>query len=392
MPARRPAASAAFACALRWAAVSLSASLAALGVAGCSAAPPPASSGTAPAAQAGPGIVSTRQAAAVLGRTSATNNKANATNDLRLLRTYETGSALAIDASQYNMSNLAKLLGTKPSPSTPFTIRPLQLVVDGGSGYPAGFLAVGTTELEGSQKNAGSCPHADTLLQYEKSSPSAPWRIDLEPSANEGSFVALATDDGVAAPLTPAERAAAAGVPQRVATDLQDYEVSGHLGPLSAADFDGSCWAIPDPRKQLQQTEAAGLSGRDVYAPAGGSVAYLIAAPRTGARRTSPGSGKGAAGGVLVLFTLGFDDELFGTGGSPVVWSVQPASDPVSVLLPAGHYSSVEEHGDLELAAEVQADGHLSIVGEYAGVTSVKGQLARAPSGPGGTLAADRMP
>ncbi len=171
--------------------------------------------------------------------------------------------------------------------------------------------------------------------------------------------------------------------------------MSGHLGPLKAADFDGSCWAIPDPRKQLQQTEAAGLSGRDLYEPAGQTAAYLIAAPRTGGAGSgsSPGSRDAtAAGGVLVLFTLRFDNELFGTGEAPVVWTVQPASDPVSVLLPAGHYASVYEHGELELAAEVQKDGHLSIVGEYAGVTSVKGNLARAAAGPGGTLVAARMP
>ena len=363
---------------------------AALGVAGCSPSLPVAS----PSSQPGPGIISPREAAAILGRTSATNNKANTTNDLSLLRTYETGSALAIDGSQYNIASLAKLLGTKPSPNAPFTIRPLQVVVGDGSSYPAGFLAVGATDLEGSPKNAGSCPHADTLLQYEKSSPGAAWRIDLEPSANGGSFVMLSTENGVATPLTSAERAAAAGVPQRVANDLQNYEVSGRLGPFVAADFNGPCWAIPDPRKQLQQTEAAGLGGRELYQPAGASVAYLIAANRHSAsppKAAGPSVGKPAAGAVLVIFTLRFDNELFGTGQSPVDWTVQPATDPVSVLLPAGHYSSVYERGDLELAAELQKDGRLSLLGEYSGVTSVKGVLATA-SGPGGTLVAARMP
>ena len=86
-----------------------------------------------------------------------------------------------------------------------------------------------------------------------------------------------------------------------------------------------------------------------------------------------------------MLFNLEFQDQLFAAATTPIQWIDQPASDPVSVLLPAGRYSSVVEHGDLELAAVLASDGRFSIVGEYAGVTSVKGTKAKA-GGPGGTL------
>ncbi len=303
-------------------------------LAGCSSSPSRA--GT-PAAGRSHEVLSPQQAEVILGRTMATNNEANATSDLALLRRYESGSALAIDGAQYTMTKLAKRLGTKPSPYEPFTVRPLQVVVGAGG---AGFLVVGATYLEGAEKAAGSCPHADTLLQFERSSAGSAWRIALEPNANEGAFARLAADGGMAVPLPASERATADRVPQQVATDLQDYEVSGRLGPFSARDFNGACWAIPDPRKELRQTEAAGLSGRELYAPARGTIAYLIAAG-SGAKASGSASsaGKGAPGGVLVLFTLDFENELFASANSPIDWTVQPSSDPLSVLLPAGHYS-----------------------------------------------------
>jgi hypothetical protein len=314
-----------------------------------------------------------------------TNNRANAGFDLPLLGTYESGSAYAIDAAQYKMSKLAKGLGTKPASFEPFSIHPLQVVVGGGGSYPAGFLAVGGTYLEGAAKAGGSCPHGDSLLQYEKSSARSPWRIVLEPDADEGRFVTLAADNGIAAPLTAAERSAADRVPQRVATDLQDYEVSGRLGPFSSGDFNGTCWSMPDPRKELLQTEASGLSGRELYRPASGTVAYLIAGGGT-AGSASATAGRGSLPAVLVLFTLRFENQLFAPAGSPIEWREQPASYPDSVLLRAGRYSAVDERGDLELAAELEGDGRISIVGEYDGVTSVTGTRAEA-AGPGGTLA-----
>ena len=246
-----------------------------LSLAACSSSPPRA--GT-PATKAGRPFLSSKQAAAIVGRTASTNNKANSTLDLPLLHSYESGSAYAIDGAQYTMSKLAKKLGTKPAPFEPFSVRPLQVVVGGGRKYPLGFLAVGTTSLEGAGKATGSCPHGDTLLEYEKSSAASPWRIILEPAANQGDFAQLASEDGVAAPLSAAEDAAADKVPQRVATALQSYEVSGRLGPFSSVDFNGPCWSIPYPRKELLQIEASGVSGRELYRRAGGTVSYLIGA------------------------------------------------------------------------------------------------------------------
>ena len=320
-------------------------------------------------AGAGAGALSVQGAERVLAAVMATNNRANASLDTKLLASYETGSAFAIDAAQYQASRLAHA-----SDSLPFGVVPLQTVVS-GSGTPERFLVVGRTVLSRRvpKSQLGACPNDDTLLLFEHSAPGDRWRIALEPSADAGRFAELAASrDGTASVVPAALEKATDELPGRVAAALVRFEASGRLGSLRPSDFNGACWAVPNPRLAVQQAEQAGFDARELFAPVGPSVTFAL-----------------ADGGGLALFALRFVETIVAPVSSAIAWH-HDSQVITSSLLPAGRYSRVTETGEVEIAALVGSSGTYGLAGAYSGTTSITGTKAKAPlsGGPGTLLSA----
>jgi len=317
------------------------------------------------------------QMAAIVAATMATNNQANEQLDHSLLESYEAGSALVIDSASYQESAHVANSGCS---YPPFGVKVLQTIAKTGTTYPAQFIVLGNTyqmkPLHGCTASAGTCPSAGTILVFSRPSASSPWKIVLEPSADNGDAVRLrgagpSGTGSVAAPLPPAGTDAKA-VPSEIAKALESYEASGRLGSLKASYFTGSCWLIPDPRAAAQQYSKSSLNETETYSPLSDLVSYTTASGVS----------------VLSIFTLSFEVRLAPEGAdASIEWVSDPASEPVTGLLPSGAYSQIVEQGSLEIAAVVSGAGSadVTIVGAYGGVTSISGTKGSTGSG-GGVL------
>lgn len=305
--------------------------------------------------------VTTAQMKAVVAATVISNNKANESLDLALLKSYEAGSALAIDAASYAE---AKAVPDSTCSYPPFGIKFLQAVALTGSAYPQRFVVLGSTyplpPPKGCTVAAATCSHADSIFEYARTAATAPWKITLEPSADSGDIVQFA---GSRSALGPADASAARELPGVVATDLEHYESTGSRGPLKATYFNGTCWLIPDPRAAFEQYGKSGVSAKQVYSPASDDVSVPI-----------------AGGNALTMFTLDFETTLVPKAGTTIDW---PAGEALSALLPSGQYKLVVEHGALQIAAETGSGGQFTVVGAYDGFTSITGTLGS--PGPGST-------
>jgi hypothetical protein len=307
--------------------------------------------------------------AAIVSATMATNNKANRSLDLTLLKSYETGSALAIDAASYRES---AQLADSACEYPPFGLKVLQAVAEGGASYPQRFVVLASSyplpQPSGCSSPGGSCPHADSIFSYERASAGAPWKITLEPSADSGDIVHLDASDGAAGQLSASDASAARELPPALATDLESYEATGGRGPLQASYFTGTCWLIPDPRAALEQYRKSAVTSHQVYSPASDQVSVPV-----------------AGGGALTIFTLDFETSLLpASAGGTIDWVAAPTVEPVTGLLPSGQYRSIEEKGALQIAAETGPAGKFTIVGSYDGITSVTGTLGAPGQGGGG--------
>jgi len=345
-----------------------------LALAGCSSTPAATRQATTTAAPAadggGTGALTTGEMAAIVAATMATNNRANASADVSLLRTYEAGSALSIDAASYVESAKA----ASACDNLPFDIKVLQSAVLGGPGYPRRFVVLGSSYAlplpKGCTAVTSSCPDADSIFEFEQSRPGSPWKIVLEPSADTGRIVALSAAGAAAVPLTARESVAARRLPATIAATLGNYGATGHLGALRASEFTSACWLLPNPRASFEQYLNSGVSEQQHYSSAGDEVSVRL-----------------AGGGALSLFTLRFVTTLVpNAAGSSIDWISDPSAEPVTGLLPSGQYARIVERGLLELAAETSGDGGFTIVGAYSGVTSVAGRPGSKPAGSGGGI------
>jgi hypothetical protein len=307
--------------------------------------------------------------AAIVTATMATNNRANRSIDLSLLKTYEGGSALAIDAASYVES--AKTPSSACS-YPPFGITVLETVALGGTSYPRRFLALGTSRPlappKGCSAQSSSCPNADSLFEFEQSAAGGPWKIILEPSAATGRVVDLASDGSQAPPLSAQASGEVEHLPGTLASALGSFETTGHLGRLSAREFASSCFVLPNPRAAFEQYVRSGVTEQQVYSPA----ADRVTAPLT-------------SGGTLSLFTLNFVTTLVPTAADgSIEWVSVPSAEPVTGLLPTGQYSRIVQHGALELAVTTSSGGRFTIIGAYSGVTSITGTKGSTGQGSGG--------
>jgi hypothetical protein len=319
----------------------------------------PSTSSPKPAGHPPPKVpVTSAQMAAIVVATMTLNNAANKSLDLRLLRSYESGSALAIDAASYTES---AAVPSSTCSYPPFGIKVLSAVAEVGSSYPQRFVVLGSSyplpAPKGCPGSGGSCPDADSIFEFERAAPGAPWEISLEPSADTGDVVHLSAGGGAAEPLSPTDVAAATALPRALAADLEHYEATGTRGPLQASYFTGSCWLIPDPRAAFEQYRKSGVNAHQVYSPASDQVSIPI-----------------TDGGALTMFTLDFETTLLpGAAGGTIDWVSLPAAEPVTALLASGQYSRVVEQGALQVAAVTGSGGRFSIIGAYDSVTSVSG-------------------
>jgi hypothetical protein len=307
------------------------------------------------------------QMAAIVAATITTNNKANASLDLRLLQSYESGSALAIDSASYKES---AALPNSSCLYPPFGIKVLQSVVAHGTSYPQSFVVLGSTYTmtlpKGCSAATTSCPNADSIFEFERTAPGAAWKIVFEPAADTGDIVHLAATGDATTPLAPASAATAAALPQALVTDLQHYEATGSRGPLKASYFNGTCWLVPDPRAAFEQYSRSGVNASQSYTPAAGQVSVPVGDK-----------------GVLTMFALDFETTLQpSAAGGTIDWVSDPSAEPVTGLLATGQYKRVVEHGALQIAA-VTGGPQFTIVGAYSGVTSITGTLGS--PGPGST-------
>ncbi|MGH9291238.1 MAG: hypothetical protein ACRDZ6_00475, partial [Acidimicrobiales bacterium] len=359
--------------------------VAGLVLAGCSSPAPGPGSGPGAGSAPGPGTGSAtsgrfgaRQADALVKTTMTTNNTANSKLDERLLASYETGSALDIDAAQYRG---ARLSGTNAG-STPFALHLRQTVIGPSSSGRAtdleSFVAVGRSYLLKKQPRSAksSCPHPDTVLVFESRHGGA-YKIALEPSADAGAVPRITTSRRDLAPALSAPLArSAARLPGAIATALERYEASGKLGGLSKGDFSGVCWALPNPRAELREAARAGFEERDLYRATGSVVSYPVSGHR-----------------AFVIFTLRSAESILAPSGNYVEWQ-HSRDDPSSYLLASGHYSRVTEQSEIEVAATTGAVSGASrmlyeIIGSYEGIVSIAGTRV---SGGSGQLTAAPLP
>lgn len=303
----------------------------------------------------------------IVSQTMVVNNKANEELNLGLLKTYEAGSALAIDGASYEQSK--QVTGSDCS-YLPFGVHVTQAVAVPGSVFPERFLAVGATYPIPTTEHCatGSCPDSGTLLAFERVSSSAPWKIVLEPSVESGPFTKLSAEGSTATAATTSEEAAGKSVPSQLAAALTTYASSGALGPLKPSWFTGSCWALPDAHQQATEQLKVGVVEHETFTTTPDLEQYAV-----------------VAGGVLDLFTLDFETQQVPAGASgSISWVSEPNTDPVSGLLPSGQYSRITETGSLQIAAIAQRNGTFALVGDYYGVISVKGVKAPGSSSGGG--------
>ena len=317
-------------------------------------------------------------ARAVVRRTMATNNTANAELNGRLLATYEAGSAFALDDASYRGDRAARF---RP-PNSPFTVDISAVAVARRASWPARFLAVGTQRSLLPKAPAG--PSCDALLYFERQSAGGRWRLFLEPTVNASASPRPATGaGGFAAPVSTAARAASRSLPGKLVKAFYAEETSGRLGPFSKSDFTGSCWQLPNPRLDLIGAEASGFSQRDLFSvlrPADTSAVAL------------------RGGSTLVMFTLRFEDQLIASSSSRAIpWAhASLKKNPGAAwtyFLPTGTYSQVNESGELEVAVLLGANAKSwRVIGAYTGVTSVRGQKAKHSSTSGGGTLASFVP
>jgi hypothetical protein len=307
--------------------------------------------------------------AAIVTATMTTNNRANRSIDVSLLKTYEAGSALAIDAASYAES--AKTSSSACS-YPPFGITVLETVALGGSSYPRRFLALGSSRPlsppKGCTAPSTRCPDPDSLFEFEQSAAAAPWRIVLEPSAPTGRIVDLATEGAAAAPVAKQAAADAELLPGAVAAALGSFETTGRLGRLSAGAFQSSCFVLPNPRAALEQYVKSGVTEQQIYTPATDRATAAL-----------------AGGGTLSLFTLNFVTTLVPTASDgSIEWVSVPSAEPVTALLPTGQYARIVQHGAVQLAVKASSSGRFTIIGAYSGVTSITGTKGSSGQGSGG--------
>lgn len=333
----------------------------------------PASSTTAPAG-AGSTVVANGpltpdgMKAIVLGA-MATNTRANAEMSLSVLGSYEAGSAYAIDAAGYTEEATVRSDCDYP----PFGFTVLETAVLSTS-YPRRFAALGSQVPEpapaGCKAQSDPCPRADSLFVFEQTAAGAPWKIVLEPSADSGRVVGLASSSAGAGTVPPSDAAAAAHLPAELARALASYETSGRLGSLTQRDFGTSCWVLPDPHVSYAEALEEGIAQRESFSPAADEVAVPL-----------------AGGGVVAVFTLSFVTTLEpAEAGGAIDWISDPSSDPVTGLLASGDYGRIVEHGDAEVAVEPTPGGSgFRVIGAYVGVTSASGTRLQSPTTTPGT-------
>ncbi len=315
----------------------------------------------------------------VLSETMAKNNRANAALDTGLLATYEAGSAFAIDAANYQAERKAEKATRTSPPNAPFEVEDQLSVLEREPSWPVQLLAGGRIVSTG--KKAPKGPSCDSLLDFEKTGSSRPWKIVLEPAIGP-SLPHLAVRGGYAAPVSAGAVRAADSLPKRLVRALFHLETSGQLGPLKRSYFTGGCWQLPNPRVDLVNAEAAGYAARDTYSPVVPADTSVFAL---------------SGGKTLAIFTLRFKDEVIAPSpSSPVDWT-HPSLNGNSAaawtyLLPAGRYLQVTERGELQVAAVLSSSRKsYTIIGDYYGFIAVEGSRAPqrpANSVPSGTLAA----
>jgi hypothetical protein len=344
--------------------------------AGCSAtrSGEPAGSG-----EQGRPVLTPAAAKAIVGPTMSRNNRANASLDTSLLASYEAGSAFRLDSATYRAVRRAeRATGSKAwarSIGGPFSVSLRTVAIERTGAYPARFLAIG--DVKPLSPSSPSGPRCATILEFERRSARASWRIVLEPTV-DASLSSSRLPSGYE--RRPSKRLArqASRLPGAVVKALLAEETSGKLGPFKRSDFAGGCWQLPNPRADVLGANASGFDQRDLFSVLKPSDTSVF-----------PISAKSA----LAVFTLDYDDQLIaGSTSRPLPWT-HPSigKDPSAAwtyLLPKGYYSEVSEKGELEVAAEVSASGSYVVVGSYEGVTSLTGRRARrggSPS-PGGTL------
>lgn len=323
--------------------------------------------------------VTGQQMAAIVAATATENNRANQSLSLSELKSYEAGSALAIDGAAYAES--AQLTNSECS-FLPFGVKVLQAMAKGGTSYPAQFVVLGNTYQmkppHGCRTSTAGCPDAGTILVFSRSTASSPWQIVLEPNADPGDTIRLrgsgANGSGSIAAGMPPAGPDPKVVPTDVANALEGYETSGHLGSLKATYFTGSCWPIPDPRAAYEQYRKSDVNEAESYSPASDLVSYVTASGRS----------------ALAIFTLHFEIQLVpAEASSSIAWASDPESDPVTALLPTGAYSRIVENGSLQIAAVVGSGANgtdFTIIGSYGGVTSISGTKGSTSSSGGGGI------
>jgi hypothetical protein len=312
----------------------------------------------------------------------AKNNRANTELSSGLLSSFETGSSYVLDAATYRADQIAERQSGAKVPYSPFTLEPEVSGFDKTASFPAKFLVGGKTVTKAAKAPKG--PACGSLLVFSKEGVGRPWKIVLEPSTNAKGLPHLATRGGYLRRLSDRQARAASGLARKVSAALIREETTGELGPFTKADFNGSCWQLPNPRSDLVTGEAAGYTARDLYSPLSPSDTSSFAL--TGGR-------------TLVVFTIKFTDELEATNPSlPVRWTHVPVrKDPAGAwtyLLGTGRYLVVKEEGQLQVAAVLAPQlNSYRILGAYYGITSLTGRRDRSrvkSSGPPGTLAAFR--
>ncbi|MGO9558712.1 MAG: hypothetical protein ACLPQS_01025 [Acidimicrobiales bacterium] len=320
-------------------------------------------------------VITPSAARALLAKTTATNNEANAKLSSSLLASYEAGSAYELDEATYEAERLAERESSFKASNPAFTIDLKALGLVRQTAWPADVLTIGIQKSL--VKASPATPACGTMLDFARTASSGRWQIVLEPSTNASGLPHLATSsDGYLQPLSSTDEGAAKAVPGEVSKALLTEETSGKLGPFKSSDFTGKCWQLPNPRSDVISAEQKGFSQRDLYSPVSPADTSAFAL---------------RGGGELVMFTLRFEDQVLAASGA-IAWSPSSvaagAGGAWEYFLAAGSYSQVVEKGELQIAVEV-APGQesYSVVGAYPGITSVTGTKASSSTTtPSGTL------
>jgi hypothetical protein len=232
------------------------------------------------------------------------------------------------------------------------------------SSYPA--VALADTQYHFPARN---CPGSEELNVFAKASPSAAWKISIEPltvaklmpklEATSGGFGALVTS-GSGLATDPS------GVPATLANELTTYAATGDLGHLSKAMFGTktSCWSVGNPRIPADESNSFSTT----------TMHYAPYAPNDlVAFRTQDG-------GALVFFTLQFTLAVTARAGHTLIYS-SSHGNPGSYQVPAGTYSSANQITFDELAVVVPpASSHgvppIQVIGDNEQTMPSTGTLA----------------